>query len=203
VLLQRRESDLVRMAVTLPPDDAWQQLDEGDRIEAAGRTWRVRLTPGHADGHLVLHDEANGRLLAGDHLLERISPAVGRFPRHEKDPLARYMESLMAIAMVDPQLVLPGHGAPFSGAAERARALMAHHVERIDDCVRAVGQLDEPTAFQVARVVFARVFEEERPDAANQRFATTETLAHLERARFDGRLQRATDAAGLVRWQLA
>ena len=32
--------------------------------------------------------------------LDRISPAVGRFPRHERDPLARYLESLMAIAMV-------------------------------------------------------------------------------------------------------
>jgi glyoxylase-like metal-dependent hydrolase (beta-lactamase superfamily II) len=189
------------MAVDLPPDDAWHPLDEGDRIEIAGRSWRTRLTPGHADGHLVLHDEAGGRLLAGDHLLERISPAVGRFPRHEKDPLARYMESLMSIAMVVPQLVLPGHGTPFAGAADRARALMAHHVERIDDCVRAVADLDEPTTYEVARVVFARVFDAERPDAANERFATTETLAHLERARFDGRVARSCDADGFVRWR--
>ncbi|MCW2928374.1 MAG: fold metallo-hydrolase [Thermoleophilia bacterium] len=199
------EADIVRMAVDLPADGAWQALDEGDRIEAAGRTWRVRLTPGHADGHLVLHDMDGGILLAGDHLLERISPAVGRFPRHERDPLARYLESLMGIAMVDPSLVLPGHGAPFSGAAARARALVAHHVERIDDCVAAVeaGGDDGATAYDVAGRVFSRVFDAAEPDAANQRFATTESLAHLERARFDGRLRRSRGDDGLVRYHAA
>ena len=201
--LQRRESELVRFAVTLPPADAWQQLDEGDRIEAAGHAWRVRLTPGHSDGHLVLHDEAGGRLLAGDHLLERISPAVGRFPRHEKDPLARYMESLVTIAMVDPRLVLPGHGEPFAGAAARARALMRHHVERIDDCVTAVSGLGAATAYEIARVVFSHVFDPDEPDVANERFATTETLAHLERARFGGRVARERGDDGLVRYRLA
>jgi glyoxylase-like metal-dependent hydrolase (beta-lactamase superfamily II) len=197
------EKFLARGAIDLPPDTAWQPLDEGDRLEVGDRTWRVRLTPGHADGHLVLHDEAGGRLLAGDHLLERISPAVGRFPRHEKDPLARYLESLMAIAMVDPELVLPGHGAPFTGAADRARALVAHHVERIDQCVAAVEQLGAATAYDTAQLVFAHVFAAEHPDPANQRFATTESLAHLERARFDGRLARARDKDGLVRYRIA
>lgn len=197
------EADLARMAVDLPPDGAWQPLDEGDRIELGGATWRVRLTPGHADGHLVLHDEAGGRLLAGDHLLERISPAVGRFPRHERDPLARYLESLVTIAMVDPRLVLPGHGEPFTGASARARALVAHHVERIDQCVAAVASLGEATAYEAARIVFGHVFRAEHPDPANQRFATTETLAHLERARFDGLVDRAPGTDGLVRYRAA
>ena len=200
----KHEGDIARMAIELPPDDAWEPLDEGDRIEAAGRTWHVQLTPGHADGHLVLHDrEGDGLLLAGDHLLERISPAVGRFPRHEKDPLARYLESLIKVAMLDPKLVLPGHGDPFDGGAERARVLMQHHQDRIDDCVNAVAELESAAAFEVARRVFARVFTAERPDAANQRFATTESLAHLERARFDGRLARAREADGLVRYRVA
>lgn len=194
------EAALARMAVELPPDDAWQEVQEADRIEVDGRAWRVRLTPGHADGHLVLHDEHGGRLLAGDHLLERISPAVGRFPRHERDPLARYMESLMAIAMVDPELVLPGHGEPFRGGAERARVLMQHHLDRIDACVEGVVQLGSATAWDVATRVFAHVFERGTPDPANQRFATTETLAHLERARFDGRVTRARDDDGLIRY---
>ncbi len=200
----RHESDIARMAVDLPPDDCWEAIGDGDRVEAAGRTWHVRLTPGHADGHLVLHDrDGDGLLLAGDHLLERISPAVGRFPRHERDPLARYLESLMVVAMLDPKLVLPGHGAPFEGGAERARVLVAHHHDRIDQCVKAVTALGTATAFETARRVFPHVFDAERPDPANQRFATTESLAHLERARFDGRLTRAREADGLVRYRPA
>jgi hypothetical protein len=111
------------------------------------------------------------------------------------------MESLMTIAMVDPELVLPGHGAPFRGAADRARAIMQHHIERIDECVAAVAELGAGTAYEVAQRVFTRVFEAERPDAANQRFATTETLAHLERARLDGRVRCATGDDGLVRYE--
>ena len=199
----RHEADLARMAVNLPPDDAWEPLEDGDRIEAAGRTWHVVATPGHADGHIVLHDrEGDGLLLAGDHLLERISPAVGRFPRHEKDPLARYLESLIKVAMLDPQFVLPGHGDPFTGAAERARVLVQHHDTRIDECVAAVTELGDAAAYDVARRVFAHVFAAERPDPANQRFATTESLAHLERARFDRRLTRARDEDGLVRYRI-
>jgi glyoxylase-like metal-dependent hydrolase (beta-lactamase superfamily II) len=194
------EADLARMAVGLPPDGAWEPIDEGDRIEVGGRTWTVRLTPGHADGHLVLHDEPGRLLLAGDHLLERISPAVGRFPRHERDPLARYLESLMKVAMLDPGTVLPGHGNPFDGGADRARALVRHHLERIDHCVDAVATLGSATAYETARSVFDRVFTAAQPDPANQRFATTETLAHLERARATGRVSRARSSDGRVRY---
>lgn len=195
------EADVARMAVDLPPDGAWRPLDDGDRFEAGGRSWRVVLTPGHADGHLVLHDgDRGGLLLAGDHLLERISPAVGRFPRHERDPLARYIESLMRVALLDPELVLPGHGDPFGGAAARARDLVRHHQERIDQCVDAVSVLGGGTSYDVARIVFERVFAAERPDPANQRFATTETLAHLERARGAGRVRRERDGEGRVRY---
>jgi glyoxylase-like metal-dependent hydrolase (beta-lactamase superfamily II) len=197
------ELDLARMAIVLPPDRAWQPLGDGDLLEAAGRRWRVLHTPGHADGHLVLHDPGSGALLAGDHLLERISPAVGRFPRHERDPLARYLESLVRVAMLDPRLVLPGHGDPFAAGAERARELVAHHHDRVEACTAAVADLGEASAYEVARVVFAHVFEREHLDAPNQRFATTESLAHLERARFAGALVRARDEHGIVRYRPA
>ncbi|MCB0880419.1 MAG: MBL fold metallo-hydrolase [Thermoleophilia bacterium] len=197
------ETELARIAITLPPDDAWQPLDDGDRIEAAGRSWHVVATPGHADGQIVLHDRDGGLLLAADHLLERISPAVGRFPRHERDPLARYLESLMKVAMLDPKLVLPGHGDPFAGGADRARVLVSHHQQRIDQCVEAVREIGNATAYDTARLVFAHVFEREQLDAPNQRFATTETLAHLERARAEGRVTRARDDEGRVRYETA
>jgi glyoxylase-like metal-dependent hydrolase (beta-lactamase superfamily II) len=133
---------------------------------------------------------------------------VGRFPRHERDPLARYLESLVRVAMLDPSLVLPGHGDPFTGGAERARALVAHHDERIERCVAAVAELGAATAYEVARVVFERVFATgDAPDPANQRFATTETLAHLERARIGGghglTRERARAREGTYRYVVA
>jgi len=179
------EAGLVRLEVELPPDDAWRPLDPGDEFELGGRTWCVQLTPGHADGHLALHDEDSGRYLAGDHLLERISPAVGRFPRHAPDPLGDYLASLAATAQLDITLVLPGHGAPFTCASARAHELMRHHEMRMGRCITAVldqSGTGEPTTYDVAHMVFAKVFASEPSDPANEQFATTETLAHLERA---------------------
>lgn len=183
-----------RAAIDLAPDDVWQPIEEGGIVEAGGRSWRIVATPGHSDGQIVLHDEAGGLLLSADHLLERISPAVGKFPRHEPDPLRRYVESLQRVADLAPvELVLPGHGAPFRDASARARTLIEHHERRIDACVAAVAVASEPvTAYDVAAVVFAKVFGSSATgsiDAASIRFATTETLAHLEYARFDGRVR--------------
>src|SRR5204863_2966248 len=32
-------------------------VDEGDVVDAGGHRWRVLHLPGHADGHIALHDE--------------------------------------------------------------------------------------------------------------------------------------------------
>lgn len=188
------ESDLVRAAIELPP--CIELLDADDVVEGAGTTWRVVLTPGHSDGHLCLLDQQGGRLLAGDHLLERISPAVGRFPGHSDDPLAAYLASLEHTAKLGVHTVLPGHGKPFADGSRRCTELLEHHRKRVAQCVGALG--DGPaTAHQVALVVFGP-----QPDPANERFAVTETLAHLEYARRRGGVQRV-DGALPVRYAAA
>ncbi|MCW2956961.1 MAG: fold metallo-hydrolase [Thermoleophilia bacterium] len=197
------EAELAKRAVQLPPDDAWQAIDAGDVLVIGGRSWRVIPTPGHVDGQIALHDAESGLLLAADHLLERVSPAVGRFPRHEPDPLASYLASLDRVASLEVGTVLPGHGMPFTGASARARALQEHHAERVEQCVAAVDAGEAGggvTAYEVARSVFAHVFDRTPLDAANQRFATTESLAHLEYARGRGRLAVSPDASGHLRY---
>ena len=72
-------------------------LREGD--EVAG--WNVVEFPGHADGHIcLLKDDV---LIAGDHLLPRITPAVGLYPDSRPDPLGDFMASLERVARLAPQ----------------------------------------------------------------------------------------------------
>lgn len=192
-----------RVAIELAPQAAWTPVADGDLLRAGGRDWRVVFVPGHADGQLVLHDAQGGLLLSADHLLERISPAIGKFPEHEPDPLGRYLESLDRVASLDHvELVLPGHGTPFRGAAQRAHDLVAHHVDRIDACVAALSAPGgQPmTAFDVARIAFPRVFIEDPVDAPSARFATTEALAHLEHARVLGRVATVLEDDDVVTW---
>jgi glyoxylase-like metal-dependent hydrolase (beta-lactamase superfamily II) len=147
--------------------------------------WNVLELPGHADGHLgFLRD---GVLIAGDHLLDRISPAVGLYPDSRPDPLGDYVASLERTIELAPEIVYPGHGEPISNAADRARELIAHHRERLGDTAGALTS-EGRTAYEISFDVFG---EELGP--TQRRFAVAETLSHLERLVREGRARRSGD----------
>src|SRR5919108_394081 len=60
------------------------------------------------------------------------SPAVGLYPESRPDPLADYLRSLQRIVELDPDVVYGGHGEPVRAPAERARELVAHHLQRLE-----------------------------------------------------------------------
>jgi len=147
--------------------------------------WNVVELPGHADGHLgFLRD---GVLIAGDHLLDRISPAVGLYPDSRPDPLGDYLASLERTIELAPEIVYPGHGEPISNAAERARELIAHHRERLDDTAGALKNKGR-TAYEISLDVFGSEL-----GPTQRRFAVAETLSHLERLVREGRAGRSGD----------
>lgn len=116
-------------AVTSPPADLL--LDEGDRYEAAGMAFEVRLIPGHSPGHVVYicHDETPPLVFGGDVLF---AGSVGRtdFPGGSFEELASGIHRKL-FTLPDDTMVLSGHGPettigrekrsnPFVGAAARA-----------------------------------------------------------------------------------
>src|SRR5947207_2282755 len=86
---------------------AWNPtlVEPGDEVDG----WRVHATPGHSDGHLSLHRD--GVLVAGDTLLAPITPAIGLYPESRPDPLGDYVDTLRALAELDPRVSYGGHGA--------------------------------------------------------------------------------------------
>jgi glyoxylase-like metal-dependent hydrolase (beta-lactamase superfamily II) len=154
-------------------------LGEADRV--AG--WEVVAVPGHADGHIALLRD--GVLVAGDHLLPRITPAVGLYPESRPDPLADYLASLERTASLGARLALPGHGEPIDDPAGRARELVAHHAERLRETASALDARPR-TGYEVSLAVFGPNL----PPTA-RRFAVAETLSHLERLVASGRAARA------------
>ena len=156
-------------------------LRPGDRVDG----WEVVATPGHADGHQSLVRE--GVLVAGDHLLPRITPAVGLYPDSRPDPLGDYLESLERIASLDLHLALPGHGEPMEDPSARAREIIEHHRERLEETAEALGA--EPrTGYEVSYPLFGAEL-----NPAGRRFAVAETLSHLERLVRDGAARRQDD----------
>ena len=156
-------------------------LYEGSELDG----WGVVELPGHADGHLgFLRD---GVLISGDHLLRAISPAVGLYPESRPDPLGDYLASLERTVELAPRVVYPGHGEPIDNGAERARELIAHHRERLDETAAALS--GEPrTAYDVSLAVFGAEL-----GPTHRRFAVAETLSHLERLVREGRAARGGD----------
>jgi glyoxylase-like metal-dependent hydrolase (beta-lactamase superfamily II) len=135
--------------------------------------WELVAAPGHADGQLMLLRD--GILVAGDHLLDPITPTVGLWPASSADPLGDYLAALEVVVERAPWVALPGHGDPIADPVGRAKALVAHHRERLEATAAAL--TDEPhSAFEVSCPLFGTELE---PGA--RRFAVAETLSHLER----------------------
>jgi glyoxylase-like metal-dependent hydrolase (beta-lactamase superfamily II) len=158
-----------------------QLVREGD--EVAG--WRVGEFPGHADGHICLSKD--GLMIAGDHLLPRITPAVGLYPESLPDPLGDYIASLERVAEEAPGLALPGHGEPIEDPAGRAREIVQHHRDRLDETVAALG----PEARSGYELSYGLFPDDRGP--SQRRFAVAETLSHLEHLVVEGRAARSRD----------
>ncbi|MDQ2981579.1 MAG: MBL fold metallo-hydrolase [Actinomycetota bacterium] len=158
-----------------------ERLQEGDEVDG----WQVLELPGHADGHICLLRDSV--LVAGDHLLERITPTVGLYPDSRPDPLGDYLGSLERTIELAPRLALPGHNDVVSDPAGRAREIVEHHRRRLDETAAALAN-GPHSAYEVSLALFGANL-----DASGRRFALAETLAHLERLVQEGRAARTGD----------
>jgi glyoxylase-like metal-dependent hydrolase (beta-lactamase superfamily II) len=173
------ESDRLVSAVHWHPEP--RLLEPGDEVDG----WRVELLRGHADGHIVLLRD--GVLIAGDTLLQGITPAIGLYPDSRPDPLADYLETLDRIEALAPRVAYTGHKETVGDPAGRAREIRAHHVDRLARTEAALDGLPL-TPYEAS----LRLFEADLPSTL-RRFATAETLAHLVRLVAEGRAKRTDD----------
>jgi len=158
-------------------------MDEGDRVDG----WDVVALPGHADGHLGFVRE--GVLVAGDHILPDITPAVGVYPESRPDPLGAYLSSLRKTIELDLRLALPAHGEPIHDPAGRAREILEHHEERLAETRDAL-RAEPRTGYELSLSLFPGALA-----AQQRRFAVAETLAHVERLVAQGEAGRQGDDA--------
>ena len=175
---QRALSQVVKTA------DPAVQLDGAETIDMGRRSLRVQWTPGHSPGHVCLFDGADRILFAGDDLLPTLSPNIGLHPQSTPDPLHDYLHGLQQLAALDPKVVMPSHGRPFSDAASRVSVLTAHHNRRLDQVVEIVGR-EGKTGWQVALDLWGP-----RDQLYEKRLALQEGLAHLQALAVDGLIEK-------------
>src|SRR5215210_5329491 len=134
------------------PLDAARGLLPGVVVESDLGAWDVYESPGHAPSHVVLHQPERRLLIAGDHVLGRISLYFdhGWTP----DPVGEFLASLDAVDRLDVRLTLSGHGRPFTdlhGHLEGNRALVRERLAAVAGAVRSRG---DSSAFELLPEIY-------------------------------------------------
>ncbi|MAG29290.1 MAG: hypothetical protein CL908_00155 [Deltaproteobacteria bacterium] len=169
-------------------------VEHGDVLKLAGREWFVQHTPGHTADHICLHDPDTGAFLSGDHVLPTITPHIGGVS-YLADPLKSFFYSLDRVGEIrNVELALPAHGHPFDDLAGRARSIKEHHYERLEEIAgiaKDVGRADVNTFMK-------RLFKERSWGD----MAESETYAHLEHLRLEGKAEAHRNDEGRLVYDL-
>ncbi|WP_019854138.1 MBL fold metallo-hydrolase [Actinopolyspora mortivallis] len=182
----------------------WQQPDEwlsdGTELVLAERTLRVVSTPGHTRGHVVFHDEDNGLVFTGDHVLPAITPSVGLEQAPGPLPLRDYLDSLHLVRKLPDDRILPAHGPVHDSLRSRVDELLSHHQRRLDTMAATV-ERGASTAYETARALnwtrHERTLDE--LDVFSRILAVLETSAHLKLLVSQRRLA-SERSAGVLRY---
>lgn len=89
-----------------------RKLKGGETLEIGGTTWEVLHIPGHSAGSIALYQPEHRVLIPGDTVYADY--AIGRFDLHRADAAA-LGESLMRLAELDVDVLLPGHNRVVKG----------------------------------------------------------------------------------------
>jgi glyoxylase-like metal-dependent hydrolase (beta-lactamase superfamily II) len=170
-------------------------LDGGERFAVGDRTWEVVHTPGHSPGHVCLWSAGDRLLCSGDHLLQLVSPPVTFERGFETDPMGSYLASLERVRALEPELVLPGHGAPFREGARRAASISRNKVRRLEQ-IREMVDTRDSTVTELTAALFPGPMT-----GAQRHFAMAELLAYLAFHEVRGALQRVRRVDGVYVWR--
>ncbi len=182
----RQNANTYKKLVHQPPEaSSWSHLKEGETVNLGGHDYQVLVGRGHAPDMLMLYRESDHVLIAADQVLPSITPNVSVMPRiQDANPLLSFLDSLAKLRQLpEDTLVLPSHGAPFTGLWARLDALNHHHEQRLAEVLDAC---NEPrSAYELFGVLFRREL-----DAQQTSFALGESLAHLHYLEANGDLSR-------------
>jgi len=175
-------------------------VGDGERIRLGGRVLVAEWAPGHTPGSMIYRSEDERLAYVGDTLLPGITPHV-TYHKPETDPLGDYLRTLERITMWKGTVAYPGHRDPIRDPAARAREIIAHHQERLEEVLRLIRE--EPrTGYQVARQIRWRTryssWQEYPP--AERFFALGEALAHLRHLEVKGLAERV-ESGGATVWR--
>jgi glyoxylase-like metal-dependent hydrolase (beta-lactamase superfamily II)/8-oxo-dGTP pyrophosphatase MutT (NUDIX family) len=166
--------------------DVDRLIEEGDVITLSGLpsiSLRVMHTPGHARGHLCLHEERTGTLISGDNIVGLGSVLIEPDEGNMRD----YLSSLHRMRSIEGlSVIFGGHGPAIANPYAKIDEYIAHRLKREQDILQAVRD-----GCRTPREIVARVYTDVSPKA--HAMAERAVLAHLEKLEEDGLVMREGD----------
>ncbi|WP_413381686.1 MBL fold metallo-hydrolase [Alkalihalobacillus sp. 1P02AB] len=172
-----------KLAKHVHPLPTVQSIDE--QISWNEQEWTVIHTPGHSGGHICFYQKEDKVLVAGDHILDKITPNISVWPRASQRPLHEYLDSLEKIKQYEVNYIYTAHGKMVTDLSKRADEIISHHHERL---AKIEALSDGKTAYHVAEQLFAH----KNLTPHQWRFAIAETIAHLFYLVEEGRVTKST-----------
>lgn len=154
-------------------------LEDGETITFGNYCFECVETPGHTLGHMCLYEPEKKILIAGDHILQDITPNIQCWSDKE-NPLEKYLSSLDKVHKLDVGLVLPGHRRLFKEHRARIDELKRHHERRAEEILDILKK-GSGSAFEVASGMTWDIKFDSWNDfpVAQKWFATGEAISHL------------------------
>jgi glyoxylase-like metal-dependent hydrolase (beta-lactamase superfamily II) len=178
--------DLDSILVTFPD----LVLYGGEIIGTGIYDLEVIWTPGHSPGHICLFEPKNGLLFSGDHMLPSITPNVSFNIQSGDNPLGSYLYALNKLKNLPVKKVLPGHEEPFTNFRNRIDQIFHHHDQRKFEVQRSIAD-KTLNAWEISsQITWNTPVEWEDLSPLHMRSAVTETIAHLELLRCEGKVCR-------------
>lgn len=131
-----------------PHHSPWKYINDGDQITLAGpkaQRWRVLHTPGHAPGHICLHEPELKQLVVGDMVASvgtiLIAPGDGH--------MGTYLAQLGRLISLNAERALPAHGAPISEPNAWFEHYIKHRAQREQTIVNSLRKYNGASASEL------------------------------------------------------
>ena len=145
-------------------------IEHEQALACGGRTLVAHLTPGHAPGHLALHDPDSGVVVAGDLVAGIGTIAIDP----EEGDLQQYLDSLAYVSGLEPTRLLPAHGPVLEHPETVLSFYVAHRHARTEQIRDALDRLGRATPLELAPHVYPEL------DVGYHPLAAAQILTHLK-----------------------
>jgi glyoxylase-like metal-dependent hydrolase (beta-lactamase superfamily II) len=167
-----------------------QSLYGGEIISTGIYNLEIIWTPGHSPGHICLYEPANRLLFSGDHVLSSITPNISYTVHSGDNPLGVYLYALDKIRNYPIDEVLPGHESLIADLPNRIDQIFDHHLKRKAEILNAIGK-ESHNAWEISsQITWDTPVEWEDFPPLYMHGAVSETIAHLELLRCEGKVDR-------------